>query len=312
MQKQSAENSNNNKVVQGTDNKGSSNRGTKEQHKQLLEEGTGNVATTVIPSGTESLKPQALTKSRSSRLSRDLDINPETLSNPNPSYASLLLEDIHNFHQKSAPTPAFLLPPCVTKACSILEAVADLNSTTSSNLTCALPEDRIRKLPADKFNKNEKSSSLGANPASKKRSGTKDPIMESELVVSNDLMEPSFHKYVTVRRGAAEEGGDTEEQESSGSNSFVGGQQHWLSSSSWEPNSADSTDCYTPSRTYSRDRDLSPLGFQRHAFSEMGLDMNESQRRLSEKKRISENQQNGGRVSSAGLYSMPTAAAAST
>ena len=93
--------------------------------------------------------PKIVSRTRSSRLSRDLDINPETLLNPNPnpnptSYASLLLEDIQNFHQKTTTTttvaaaaaeapPAFSLPACVSKACSILEAVADLNSATSSN-----------------------------------------------------------------------------------------------------------------------------------------------------------------------------------
>lgn len=52
-----------------------------------------------------------------------------------PTYASLLLEDIHNFHQKNTnrpatSSPAFAVPECVNKAYSILEAVADLNSNT--------------------------------------------------------------------------------------------------------------------------------------------------------------------------------------
>ncbi|KAD7478547.1 hypothetical protein R6Q59_007980 [Mikania micrantha] len=157
---------------------------------------------------------QIVSRTRSSRLSRDLDINPEALLNPSPnpnppSYASLLLEDIQNFHQKNPPTatvappPAFSLPACVSKACSILEAVADLNS-------------------ANQFKKEN--------------------LVESEKVVNDDLMEPSLHKYVTVRRGGD---ADAEEQESSGSNSFAGSHQMSWVSSSWEPNSGDSTNCWT-------------------------------------------------------------------
>ncbi|KAI3808318.1 hypothetical protein L1987_24267 [Smallanthus sonchifolius] len=102
---------------------------------------------------------QIVSRTRSSQLSRDLDINP----NPNPpSYASLLLEDIQNFHQK-------------------------------------IPN-------------------------------------------GDDQMEASLHKYVTVRRGGDV---DTEDKESSGSNSFAGSQQLSWMSSSWEPNSGDSTDCWT-------------------------------------------------------------------
>lgn len=69
---------------------------------------------------------------RTRKLSRDLDVNPSP-----PSYASLLLDDINKFHQKNASSgttvsPDFVLPECVSKACSIMEAVADLNSNTSS------------------------------------------------------------------------------------------------------------------------------------------------------------------------------------
>ncbi|KAL6507633.1 hypothetical protein OROGR_023828 [Orobanche gracilis] len=177
-------------------------------------------------SGPENLKNQPLTRTRSSRRSRDLDINPETLSNPHTSssspssYTALLLEDIQNFHHKNTPPPpAFILPPCVTKACSILEAVADLNFSPGSNQS-----------QTSKINK----SKPGIN---------KDPILESEVLGKDDLTEPSLHKYVTVRRGGTSGGEeDMEDQESSGSNSIVtgSGQQHWVSSSScWEPNSAD-------------------------------------------------------------------------
>lgn len=304
MKKPNAEN------VQLTDTK-SINRGTQDnngaatvnyiakenrQQQQMVEETkglqpvTGNVAVNVVGlTGLENPKHQTLTRSRSSRKSRDLDINPESLLNTTPSYAALLLEDIQNFHQKN--TPSFSLPACVTKANSILEALADLNSTTSSNLSSAFTEDRRRNPTTDQFIKNEENSSTRG----KKRVEAKDPIMESEVIVNDDLLEPSFHKYVTVRRGPVGDG-DMEEQESSGSNSYVGGPQHWLSSS-WEPNSADSTDCWTSSRSKTREDDPSHAGSQR--------------------RRESDNQQNGigrGRVGTGrGLYTMPgSAAAAST
>ncbi|KAL3630379.1 hypothetical protein CASFOL_023363 [Castilleja foliolosa] len=227
------------------------NVNSKNQHEQqqpiiVPEETTygiiqSNVGINVISSsGPENPKTQTLTRSRSSRLSRDLDINPETLLSSNPnnnnktssSYTALLLEDIHNFHQKNSttpPPPAFTLPPCVTKACSILEAVADLNSSTGSNLS-------------------------SAPKRTKPEAKAKDPILESEVAANDDLTEPSFHKYVTVRRGTSggEDGGDMEEQESSGSNSFAGSQQHWVSSSTWEPNSAESTDRWASSSSSSR------------------------------------------------------------
>ncbi|TXG69825.1 hypothetical protein EZV62_004760 [Acer yangbiense] len=206
---------------------------------------TGNsVVSLTTPSGAENhQKPQTVTRSRSSRLSRDLDINPETLMNPSPSYTTLLLEDIHNFHQKNNNTPSISLPACVSKACSILEAVADLNSsTTTSNLVLG------KKMPESNY---------------------RDPFVESEVLGSDDLMEPSFHKYVTVRRGGTTlQGVELDDQESSGSNSVAGGsQQNWsFSSSSWEPNSAESTDRWT---SRSNTRDQNPLGFQR---SEIGCD----------------------------------------
>ncbi|CAN1351708.1 Uncharacterized protein At1g65710 [Linum perenne] len=174
----------------------------------------------------ETLKQQSLSRTRSARRSRDLDINIEALLNPqNPqqptSYTSLLLEDIQNFHQKknnnngSNPNPN-PIPACVMKACSIMEAVADLNSTTSSNLSSTLCEDHHRRVVP--------------------KEAKVDPfVVESEVVTMDDLMEPSFHKYVTVRRGGSSSSTcdmDNKQEESTGSNSYVG----------WEPNSADSTD----------------------------------------------------------------------
>ncbi|PSS00365.1 hypothetical protein CEY00_Acc24333 [Actinidia chinensis var. chinensis] len=284
LQKPNTENVKSNKVtVQGIDNKTIAGKSTttmnsrvKEQQPAEDNEGkgglqpmAGNVAVTVVPSGVENPKPQAVTRSRSSRLSRDLDLNPETLLNPLPSsYTALLLEDIQNFHHKTT-TPTISLPACVSKACSIVEAVADLNSTTISNLS-------------EQFGK--------------KRLVTKDPFLESEVFASDDLMEPSFHKYVTVSRGTAGDEGDMEELEieSSGSNSFVGGQHSWVSPSSLEPNSADSVDCWTSSRLSTDER--TPPSFP--------------------KKREFDHLRSGigrGRVGSGrGLHSTPTLAAAST
>ncbi|CAI8586003.1 unnamed protein product [Vicia faba] len=161
--------------------------------------------------------PTRITRSRSSRRSRDLDnMNPETLTNPPPaSYTSLLLEDIHNFHQKTTTTqPSVSLPACLNKACSILEAVADLNSTTSSTFS----RNKSNAVPESSF------------------------VEESEVVVSDDVMEPSLHKYVTVKRGGSFS--LCEDQESSGSNSFSLNsgqqQQHWNNCSS-----DDSPDCWS-------------------------------------------------------------------
>jgi len=185
---------------------------TKEQQQ---EEKNAIVKNVVMPSG--------ITRSRSSRRSRDFDtVNPEPLTNPpQTSYTSLLLEDIQNFHQKNTTQPSVSLPACLNKACSILEAVADLNSTTSST-----------------FSRNEYNNV--AVPESS--------FVESELVVSDDVMEPSLHKYVTVKRG----GSLCEDQESSGSNSFTvsSGQQQWNICSS-----GDSSDCWS-SRLNSKEESL--------------------------------------------------------
>ncbi|KAJ0703697.1 hypothetical protein HanPI659440_Chr14g0554161 [Helianthus annuus] len=219
---------------------GSEQPGSKKQNcEKTINNKTNNAAKNSIAKEaqmTDEVKPavenpkhnQLVSRTRSSRLSRDLDIIPEALLSPNPnptSYASLLLEDIQNFHQKNptnstaapaAAPPAFSLPACVSKACSIMEAVADLNSATSCN-------DRQFK---------------------------KENLVESEKAVDNDLMEPSFHKYVTVQRGSD---ADADEQESSGSNSFAGSQQF----SSWEPNSGDSTNCWSSnSRSNGRDNEV--------------------------------------------------------
>ncbi|KAJ8434367.1 hypothetical protein Cgig2_031613 [Carnegiea gigantea] len=270
------------------------------EHKGELVSPTGYDAlvTPVIVSGSETLKlPQTLMRSRSSRRSRDLDINVDALINPIPAtdYNSLLLQDIQNFHHsKSSNTnnnnTSFSLPPCVTKACSILEAVADLNSSTDDRRVSP-------RATAETASKNDKTSFSFL-----KRADAKDPfVVESEVKAGDDLMEPSFHKYVTVRK----RGGDLDGEESSGSNSFVAGTQNWVSSSSWEPNSADSTDCWT-SKSYTREEGFSPVGFQRHAISDFGCGIaEESEKKCSKNtmEKFDHQQQIGGahpRITSGG------------
>ncbi|CAN8272744.1 unnamed protein product [Cochlearia groenlandica] len=170
---------------------------------RVIKETVGEECKTVLSS-----KPQVMSRSRSLRKSRDFDFSPETLlSNNNvvvatgaaalpSSYTALLLEDIQNFHQKSVHVNA--ISSSVSKACSIIEAVSDLNSTTNQ---------------------------------------------QSRTEFKSDLMEPSFEKYVTVKRGCVssslKEDMEAQQEESSGSNSYVVAQRH---GNSWEPNSAESTD----------------------------------------------------------------------
>ncbi|XP_073044708.1 uncharacterized protein At1g65710-like [Primulina eburnea] len=251
----------------------------------------------VITSATEGLQPfHSVIRSRSSRLSRELDIDPETLSNPVvTSYTSLLLEDIQNFHQKKAPPVAFSLPPCVTKACSILEAVADLNSTTTSNFSSTFSEDWQRNPVTEQFSK--------CNETNKPISRGASPLMESEVAVNNDLMDPTFHKYVTVGRGAVDVD-EFEGQESSGSNSITG-RQNWISPTSLEPNSVDSTDRWESSRSVKRQREV------RHAVSDLGRDSNDSGKRTSSKQREPDSQRSGigrGRIGSRGAQKAAAAA----
>ncbi|PNY16132.1 hypothetical protein L195_g012842 [Trifolium pratense] len=199
----------------------------KEQQQQQEEEikimsDNAIVKNVVMPSG--------ITRSRSSRRSRDFDIissaDAPPTNPPQTSYTSLLLEDIQNFHQKNINTTQVSLPACLNKACSILEAVADLNSTTSSTFS---NDKKIR----NEYNNVVQESSF----------------VESEI----DVMEPSLHKYVTVKRGGSICGViDMEDQESSGSNSFTvsSGQQQWNICSS-----GDSSECWS-SRLNSKEDSL--------------------------------------------------------
>ncbi|PUZ76738.1 hypothetical protein GQ55_1G314700 [Panicum hallii var. hallii] len=147
--------------------------------------------------------------SRSRRASRDFDQN-------SGSYTTQLLEDIQNYHQQSTSiavpatpaTPSFSLPACVAKACSIVEAVADLNSSSSENCT----HEYEPVLSAD--DKGSVNAPLG----------------------SDGSVEPSAaRKPVQPVRDFRVE---TEPQESAGSNSVSGHQ--WTPS--WEPPSVESTD----------------------------------------------------------------------
>ncbi|KAK4742232.1 hypothetical protein SAY87_000233 [Trapa incisa] len=182
-------------------------------------------------------KQQKMTRSRSGRRSwGNLEFSPEKIQpNPTNSYTNLLLEDIQNFHQTNpAAAASFSLPACVVKAHSIFQAVADLNSNApapSSDFSgCALLEG-MRAEPSYQLSSN----------------CLKDPIVESEVGVDDDLVEPSMHKYVTLKRGSGVNPtpGDREEIESSGSNSFMG--STGTMQNQWEPGSADSADCWTSS-----------------------------------------------------------------
>ncbi|KAL0742160.1 hypothetical protein Bca4012_083673 [Brassica carinata] len=198
---------------------------TKEQQQEAVEE------CKIVVSGTELPKPQMMSRSKSLRKSRDFDFSPEALlsnnidnnnnNNAPNSYAALLLEDIQNFHQKSVNVNA--ISSYMSKACSIVEAVSDLNSTTN------------------KHQRNE---------------------LTSAAVKKADLMEPSFEKYVTVKRGCSSLE-DMEEQESSGSNSITGRGcvVQRKGSSSWEPNSAESMDRVSGSSS-NKERDRNPFGVQ--------------------------------------------------
>jgi len=142
--------------------------------------------------------------SRSRRASRDFD------NQNSGSYTTQLLEDIQSYHQQSTSvavpaTPSFSLPACVAKACSIVEAVADLNSSSSENRTYEYEPG----LSAD--DKGSVNAPLGS-------------------------VEPSAaHQPVQPVRDIRAE---TEPQESAGSNSVSG--HPWTPS--WEPTSVESTD----------------------------------------------------------------------
>ncbi|KAL3838768.1 hypothetical protein ACJIZ3_023359 [Penstemon smallii] len=217
-----------------------------------------NVGLNVISSGPETPKPHKHTRTRSSRLSRDLDnLNPETLSNPHntsSSYTALLLEDIQNFHQKKN-----------NSSCSILEAVADLDSSITEHMNKNITAAKIRS-------------------SSQETRG--EPLLESEIIVGNDdLMEPSFHKYVTTIRSEEE----LEELESSGSNSFLIG---------WEHNSAESNEPFTSTTTTTTTTSTTTSRF-------------DCGKRLSAKKRDCDNRHTGigrGRIGSRGTQMTPVAA----
>ncbi|GAB2238782.1 hypothetical protein Droror1_Dr00024695 [Drosera rotundifolia] len=305
---------NNSSLVSNTLPTAVTQQSTQDKGEQPNSSAYDAVMTTVIMSGPDSLKlPQTLTRSRSYRRSRDLDIDAAAVLNPNTTsnYNSLLLEDIQNFLQSSDSnayddadastnsnintntnicTP-FTLPPCLSKACSILEAVADLNSSTSSNLSAGAFADEKHKSANNPSRRRDNSNfCFSANPAGKKRleeEARDSLVVESEVNPGgDDLMAPSIHKYVTLRK----KGIDDEEQESSGSNSFVGNQlNNWVPSCSWEPNSADSTDCFTSSRSNTRGKEGSG-----HLDVEKARNNEEPLRKISKIRRESSNKQQNG------------------
>uniref|UniRef100_A0A0D9VIR1 Uncharacterized protein n=1 Tax=Leersia perrieri TaxID=77586 RepID=A0A0D9VIR1_9ORYZ len=160
------------------------------------------------------------TKARSRRASRDFDQNTN-------SYATQLLEDIQSYHHQqqnttaTATVPAFSLPACVSKACSILEAVADLNSTSSES----------RSIEPSRSAANDKGSVNAAHGVA----GMDHDDLAAEPSVQN--------KRFTL---SAARGGEAEPQESAGSNSVSG--NPWTTPS-WEPSSVESSD-----RTWSASR----------------------------------------------------------
>nr|XP_010933318.1 serine/arginine repetitive matrix protein 2 [Elaeis guineensis] len=209
--------------------------------------------------GVESPNPRTITRSRSlKRSSRDFDHalgpNPDGHLNPT-SYTSLLLQDIHNYHHQST---AFSLPACVSKACSILEAVADLNSSCSEN--------KSSHAEGSDHNNGSLHGRFGRRGVVSKA-----PFVESEIIVKDDLMEPSLHKYVSVR----DFGGEMDPQESAGSNSFIG--QPW--SSPWEPNSIDSTDRDWTSHS-NNGEEVEQLQQQQESMPEIALHSEARGRRL--------------------------------
>ncbi|GAB2287498.1 hypothetical protein Dimus_021873 [Dionaea muscipula] len=250
--------------------------------------GYNEVATPAIICPADTLRlpqPQSLTRSRSSRRSRDLDIivDYETLLNPGhvtSNYNSLLLQDIKNFHQNLNNNPNDNTN--TSKACSIIEA----SSTSSNLLSSAFTHVRHRTPLADISNGKEADFCFSANPAAGKKRLLHDKeeeeeeepvVVESEVNVGDDLMEPSLHKYVTVMT----KGMHDEEKESSGSNScFVGSQlNNWTSTSS-----ADSTSCWvskTTAATTTTRREDGHLVLERPATSEpIWRNMKQSQRKL--------------------------------
>ncbi|XP_045820151.1 uncharacterized protein At1g65710-like [Trifolium pratense] len=251
------------------------------------------VVKTMGPQVVENLKPHTLTRTRSSRRSRDLelDLSPEALSIPPQSYTSLLLEDIQNFHQKntpSPPSPPVSLPACVARACSILEAVANLNSNTSSNLSGV---GERRNPLGFQSSRNEYNVPLGtSNSYGKSVADTKAPIVESELIVYDDMVESSLHKFETMDKG----GSNMEEQESSGSNSLTVSSAKLRRgiSSSCEPSSTDSKDCWTVRTNNGReDGQKIPLGLEaRVSPVARRANVDGAKRKLNSKKRVCDRQ----------------------
>uniref|UniRef100_A0A0D3F814 Uncharacterized protein n=1 Tax=Oryza barthii TaxID=65489 RepID=A0A0D3F814_9ORYZ len=212
------------------------------------------------------------TKARSRRASRDFDQNTN-------SYATQLLEDIQSYHQQqnttsvaatAATLPSFSLPACVSKACSILDAVADLNSSSSDSHSCE--PDRSAN------DRGSVNAPLGGG--------------------MDDLAEPGVHKrHATAPRGDIRGGGgETEPQESAGSNSVSG--NPWTPS--WEPNSVESTDrTWSASRSTNNGDEVVEQGSSSHAGARSPLNRS----RQSSKQRAAQPEHSvRSRAGSSGVY----------
>ncbi|KAG9439842.1 hypothetical protein H6P81_020007 [Aristolochia fimbriata] len=177
---------------------------------------------------------QKLTRSRSSRRSRDLDL----LIN-----SSLLTENSGQLEPAG-----FTLPACVSKACSILEAVADLNASATSTRSSVLSYNGGKFFPeaGGAHNHHPEKTILDRFGEGKFSFGKKtNPFLESEVdVTGEDLTVPSLHKYVTGRDFRSDA---MDEQESAGSNTFLflEDDDDAGAVASREPGSIDSNDRWT-------------------------------------------------------------------
>jgi hypothetical protein len=119
---------------------------------------------------------------------------------------------------------------------------------------------------------------------------TKDPIVESELIVYDDMVESSLHKFETMDKG----GSNMEEQESSGSNSLTVSSaklQRGISSSS-EPSSTDSKECWAVrTNNGSEEGQKSPLGLEGRVSSvARRANVDGAKKKLNSKRRVCDRQ----------------------
>lgn len=128
-------------------------RNFKETEKLEVGSGTEEQQLQAAVAEAENEKLLKLSRSRSKMPSSDnLEFIPEIQLKPT-CHISLLFEDIQNFYQMNP--ASFSLPSCVTKAHSISQAVADLNSSAASNISGTLSDDkRAQPHPLNQFGSN--------------------------------------------------------------------------------------------------------------------------------------------------------------